>query len=59
MRHLCARLCPCPLTRKLIARIYEVFPLVCPLCGGQMRLITFIADGAQISKILQHIGVDV
>jgi hypothetical protein len=22
----------------LIARIYEVFPLLCPLCGGQMRL---------------------
>ena len=25
----------------LIARIYEVFPLVCPKCGGQMRLIAF------------------
>ena len=22
----------------LIARIYEVFPLLCPNCGGQMRL---------------------
>jgi hypothetical protein len=22
----------------LIARIYEVFPLLCPLCGGQMRI---------------------
>ena len=21
----------------LIARIYEVFPLLCPMCGGQMR----------------------
>lgn len=21
----------------LIARTYEVFPLLCPLCGGQMR----------------------
>ena len=26
----------------LIARIYEVFPLLCPRCGGQMRLIAFI-----------------
>ena len=23
----------------LIARIYEVFPLLCPICGGQMRII--------------------
>ena len=30
----------------LIARIYEVFPLVCPLCAGQMRIIAFIVDGA-------------
>ncbi|GAB4216364.1 MAG: hypothetical protein Fur007_16180 [Rhodoferax sp.] len=42
----------------LIARIYEVFPLLCPLCGGQMRLIAFIAEGTQIRKILDHIGVD-
>ena len=42
----------------LIARIYEVFPLLCPLCGGQMRLIAFIAEGTQIRRILEHIGVD-
>ena len=43
----------------LIARIYEVFPLLCPMCGGQMRLIAFITEGTQIRKILDHIGVDV
>jgi hypothetical protein len=42
----------------LIARIFEVFPLLCPLCGGQMRLIAFITEGTQIRKILDHIGVD-
>ena len=55
-----------PLTRSkahylwavLIARIYEVFPLLCPLCGGQMRLIAFITEGTQIRRILDHIGVD-
>ena len=25
-----------------IARIYEVFPLVCPLCGGNMHIMAFI-----------------
>ena len=42
----------------LIARIYEVFPLVCPRCGGNMRLIAFITEGVQIRRILEHIGVD-
>jgi hypothetical protein len=42
----------------LIARIYEVFPLVCPICAGQMRLIPFITDGAEVRKILEHIGAD-
>jgi hypothetical protein len=42
----------------LITRIYELFPLLCPMCGGQMRLIAFITEGVQIRKILDHIGVD-
>ena len=37
----------------LIARIYEVFPLVCLHCGGQMRIIA-----PTVSKILDHIGED-
>ena len=42
----------------LIARIYEVFPLMCPLCGGQMRIIAFITHSADIRQILEHIGTD-
>jgi hypothetical protein len=42
----------------LIARIYEVFPLLCLMCRGQMRLIAFITGGTQIRRILDHIGVD-
>jgi len=42
----------------LIARIYEVFPLLCPMCGGQMRIIAFITHSADIRHILDHIGVD-
>ncbi len=40
----------------LIARIYEVFPLLCPICGGQMGLIALITEGIEIRKILDHIG---
>ena len=31
---------------------------MCPIFGGQMRLIAFITEGTQIRKILDHIGVD-
>ena len=41
----------------LIARIYGVFPLVCPICGGQMRIIAFITHSTDIRTILEHIGV--
>ena len=42
----------------LIARIYGVFPLLCPLCGGQMRVIAFITYSADIRQILDYIGVE-
>ncbi len=42
----------------LIARIYEAFPLLCPMCGGQMRIIAFITHSADIRQILDHIGVE-
>ena len=41
---------------RLLARIYEVLPLVCPRCGGPMRLIAFITQPAAIGSILAHIG---
>lgn len=41
---------------KLLARIGEQFPLQCPNCGGDIRLIAFITDPAPIRKILEAIG---
>ncbi len=40
----------------LLARIYEINPLVCPKCGGEMRIIAFITDAEPIGRILRHIG---
>jgi hypothetical protein len=42
----------------LIARIYEVFPLVCSICGGHMRIIAFITHSADIHRILVSLGVE-
>ena len=41
---------------KLLAKIAEAFPLVCPVCGGDIRLIAFIIDPRPIRKILAHVG---
>jgi hypothetical protein len=40
----------------LLVRIYEVFPLVCPDCGGAMRIIAFITDAPTVRDILDHLG---
>jgi hypothetical protein len=40
----------------LIARIYEVFPLVCKHCGTEMRIPAFIADTASVTRNLDHIS---
>lgn len=40
----------------LLARIYEVVPLVCPLCGAGMRIVAFITDASTIRDILVHLG---
>ena len=41
---------------KLMARVGEEFPLECPGCGGDIRLIAFITDPGPIRKILAHLG---
>ena len=50
----------------LIKRVYEINPLECPKCGGQMKVIAFIepraperSDGRDdvIKRILKHCGL--
>ena len=36
---------------------YEVDPLVCPRCGGTMRILAFIEQPEVIAKILTHLGL--
>lgn len=33
-------------------------PASVTLCAGQMRIIAFIAEGQEVDKILEYIGVD-
>ena len=41
----------------LIKCVYEVDPLKCPKCGGEMRIISFIEEETVIRKILKHCGL--
>jgi hypothetical protein len=41
----------------LLARIYEVFPLRCPGCGGDLRVLAFITDPLVLRPILEHLGL--
>jgi hypothetical protein len=40
---------------RLIKKVYEADPLVCPRCGGPMKIISLIDDGAVIEKILRRL----
>ena len=42
---------------RLIQKIYEVDPLLCPRCGGDMRIIAFIEDYKIVKKILDYLGI--
>ncbi len=39
---------------RLLARIFEVDPLLCPTCGEAMQIVGFIKEPALIDKILRH-----
>jgi hypothetical protein len=43
----------------LIKRLYEIDPLACPECGGQMKVVAFLEppQGDVIEKILRHCGL--
>jgi hypothetical protein len=38
----------------LIKCVFEVDPLKCPCCGGQMKIVSFIEEPLVIEKILRH-----
>ncbi|EMS77964.1 IS91 family transposase [Desulfotignum phosphitoxidans] len=42
---------------RLIRKIYEVDPLVCPKCHGEMKIISFIEEFDVIEKILRHLDL--
>ena len=40
---------------EMIRKVYEVDPMVCARCGGQMRIIAFLTDYAVVDRIIDHL----
>jgi hypothetical protein len=40
---------------SMIRRVYEIDPLTCQQCGGEMRVVAFLIEPVAIRKILAHL----
>jgi len=40
---------------EMIKKVYEVDPLRCPKCFGQMKIIVFITDYSVVDRIINHL----
>ena len=40
---------------RLLSRVYEIEPLLCPRCGGELRIVALIHDREVIDRILRHL----
>ena len=40
---------------EMIRKVYEVDPMVCPRCGGTMKVIAFLTDHKVVDKIIDHL----
>jgi hypothetical protein len=40
---------------EMIRKVYEVDPLLCPTCGGRMRILSFIEEPKTIDRIIGHL----
>jgi hypothetical protein len=40
---------------EMIRKVFEVDPLLCPACGGQMSIISFAEEPKTIDRIIAHL----
>jgi transposase len=40
---------------EMIRKVYEVDPLVCPKCGGRMKIVAFLTEYAVVDRIIRHL----
>jgi hypothetical protein len=40
---------------EMIRKVYEVDPMLCPQCGGTMKVIAFLTDYPVVDRIIDHL----
>jgi hypothetical protein len=40
---------------EIIRKVYEVDPMLCPKCGGAMKIVAFISDYRAVDRIIDHL----
>lgn len=40
---------------EMIRKVYEVDPMLCPHCGGTMKVISFLTDFSVVDRIINHL----
>ena len=40
---------------RLLSKVYEIDPGICPRCGSEMKVIAIIQETAEIDRILRHL----
>ena len=41
---------------RLIRKVYELDPLLCPCCGSQLEIVAFVVDWVSLRRLLTHLG---
>lgn len=52
-----AKKIPSKIWRECIKKVWEVDPLACPECGGEMKIVSFIDEPQLIRRILEHLDL--
>jgi hypothetical protein len=40
---------------EMIRKVYEADPLICPRCGGRMRVVAFLTEYSVVDRITRHL----
>ena len=40
---------------EMIRKVYEVDPMLCPECGGAMKIVAFVTDDRAVDRIIDHL----
>jgi len=42
---------------RLMKKVFDFDPLICPKCGSSMRIKAFISDSKEIARITKNLGI--